>query len=285
MGSNRSKPEMASLTNLAIQAMVMVDCDPAADYSIRGYRPMSWTRKESFLGFMERSFPIDPNPSMNQKVEIALEEKTALKAWKLQKRLNVTFLGTNNISEHLLFDPKENYLYIFHHVGFLKAHLEMAREHGYPLDQSMADSLQKGTLPPQLLVETLHSVQSILFPSIDRKSVPILDDLIANQDTAFDRECADYDGYGLFQEPPAGFSYLYWGDRLALLHELVISRPPRNKLERWLHRQSNEGNALFIALVALLISIFVGILSIGIGAVQIWIAWMAWKYPLTDSSG
>ncbi|KAH7119252.1 hypothetical protein EDB81DRAFT_667578, partial [Dactylonectria macrodidyma] len=140
-------------------------------------------------------------------------------------------------------------------------------------------------LPPQLLVETLHSLQSIIFPPIDQKSTAILDELTTKRHGDFDRECAEYEGYKLFQEPPEDFRYVYWGERIVLLHELLISRPPRNKLERWLHWQSSEGNALFVALVALLISICVGIITIGLAGVQVWIAWMAWKHPVTCSSG
>ncbi|GKT86594.1 uncharacterised protein [Colletotrichum tofieldiae] len=147
------------------------------------------------------------------------------------------------------------------------------------------DPRTQGHLAPQLLVETLHSLQSVLFPSIDQKSAEVLDNLTSKRVGGFDRECAEYEGYNIFQDHPEGFKYVYWGERLALLHEMVMSRPPRNKLERWLHRQSNEGNALFIALVALLISILVGIISIGLAAVQIWIAWMAWKHPAPGSPG
>lgn len=115
---------------------------------------------------------------------------------------------------------------------------------------------------------------------MDPYSASILDDLIRN---GFDEDCAQYEGYKLFQEPPEDFQYLYWGDRISALHDILMRKPPRNKLERWFERQSTEGNALFIALLALLISIIVGIISIGQGTLQIWITWMAWKHPTPPS--
>lgn len=147
LGSQRSESEIGRLVNLAVQAMIMVDCSAktwhSADYSIGGYKPISWLRKETFLEFVDRSFQVDPDPVANEKVEVAFEEKAALKAWKLRKRLGVRFRGTNNLSEHLVFDQRSNSLYLFHHAGFLKAQLEKARDQGHPLDQSMADSLQR----------------------------------------------------------------------------------------------------------------------------------------------
>ncbi len=135
----------------------------------------------------------------------------------------------------------------------------------------------RGTMPPQLLVETLYSIQAVLFPSIDPDSAQILDELIDKRD--FDPDCAEYEGYKLFRDPPPDFKFVYWGERMAHLQNLMTRRPPRNKLERWFHRHGNEGNAFFIALLALSISIIVGLISIGFNCVQIWITWMAWKYP------
>ncbi|KZL69711.1 uncharacterized protein CT0861_09246 [Colletotrichum tofieldiae] len=289
LARRRSQTKIDSLINLAVQVTVMVDCAAkerhSTGFAVGGYRPISWLQKETFLEFVTRSFPTDADSAAAERVEAAVDEKAALKAWKLQKRLGLQFRGTHNLSEHLLLDPRSNCLYLFHHAGFLKAQLRRARDQSQPLTHGMGDSLQRGTLPPQLLVETLHSLQSVLFPSIDQKSAEVLDNLTSKRVGGFDRECAEYEGYNIFQDHPEGFKYVYWGERLALLHEMVMSRPPRNKLERWLHRQSNEGNALFIALVALLISILVGIISIGLAAVQIWIAWMAWKHPAPGSPG
>ncbi|KAK0616615.1 hypothetical protein B0T14DRAFT_435652, partial [Immersiella caudata] len=76
--------------------------------------------------------------------------------------------------------------------------------------------------------------------------------------------------------------YLYWGDRLAALHAFVLDRPPRNRFERWIKWQASDSNIFAVALVALLISNAVGILSLGGTAFQSWVAWKAWKEPVAS---
>jgi hypothetical protein len=46
--------------------------------------------------------------------------------------------------------------------------------------------------------------------------------------------------------------------------------------------QTSESNAFAVALAALLISIVVGILSLGLGSLQAWIAWKAWTEPVSN---
>ncbi|KAK4109205.1 hypothetical protein N656DRAFT_716616 [Canariomyces notabilis] len=262
--------------SMAVQAMFMVD--PAAkewhsaDFAIGDYRPSSWLQNETLEAYILRLFPT----SLPNSQEPAMDYR-ALKAHKLQKRLGVRFQPTNHLDKHLLFDERRNRLYIFHHVAFLKAHLSRYESSEAPLTTGPRESLEGGTLPPRLLVETLYTLQAVIFPSIDPDSAEILDELIEKR--SFDQACAEYEGYKVFRNPPQGFRLVYWEKRMAHLHRLMSSRPPRNKLECWFHRHSNDRNALFIALLALLISILVGIVSIGWGCVQIWIAWMVWKYP------
>ena len=113
---------------------------------------------------------------------------------------------------------------------------------------------------------------------MDERSTSVLDDLIEKE--RFDVDCANYEGYKGFQGGTP--EYLYWGERIAALHEMLKKTPknlPHTKLERWLERHSSERNALIVALVALLITILTGIVSIGLAAFQAWIAWMAWKHP------
>lgn len=135
-------------------------------------------------------------------------------------------------------------------------------------------------MPPRLLFETLHSLQSILFPSLDPKAHKIMRRLV--KETGFDPECEIYSGYKHRGIPEADEDrqYQYWGDRLVVLYDLLAERPPTNKWEKWLRWQSSDANALGIAILALFISILVGLISIGLSAVQIWIAYMAWKQPV-----
>jgi hypothetical protein len=83
----------------------------------------------------------------------------------------------------------------------------------------------------------------------------------------------------MFDYSQKRFQYLYWGERLAILHDFLNHRPPRNKFERWIKWQTSDSNAFCLALLALVVSILVGLLSLGLSAFQAWIAWKAWKEP------
>ncbi len=147
------------------------------------------------------------------------------------------------------------------------------------LSTTLTSFQTSGCLPPRLLAETLHSLQSILFHFDDHRSSRILERLISKGE--FDEDCAQPEGYKMFDETDE-FDYLYWGERLATLQEYMQRRPARNNFERWMKWQTSESNAFAIALAALIISIVVGVLSLGLAGFQTWIAWKAWKEPVSS---
>ncbi|KAK7213150.1 hypothetical protein V2G26_020328 [Clonostachys chloroleuca] len=267
-GTAPLKPNALDDLNLAVNMVIMVDCDPfkshTRGFSIVDYSPKSWQPEETYLAFVKRSFPADPKPSKGV-------QKSA-KAWKLKKKLGVKFLPTDDLDKHLLYDSKDPpCVYLFHQVGFLKAQLKKYNETDGPLNLSVGKCLERGSPPARLLYETRHSLQWLLFHRVDNKSRAILRELIGEK--RFDPECADYEGYRRLEDE--GFTYTYWGERMRKLEAALANPPPRNKLERWLQSQTSERNALFIALLALFI-----LLAVILAAVQTWIAWMAWKYPV-----
>ncbi|KAF5025677.1 hypothetical protein F66182_2283 [Fusarium sp. NRRL 66182] len=273
-----------NILTLAVQAMTMTDASAQdwhpSGFTLGEYRPISWLSQEPFVAFIQRSFTKRP-AQMHQRIREAVDDRSRLKAWKLQKRLGMKFCLTDNLSEHLMLDTKNNVLYLFHHAAYLKAHLSISQSVSLDLGATAGECLEHGILPPQLLVETLHSLQAILFPSLDEKSGHVLDSLVLKQ--GFDPECAQYEGYKIFPEPPQDFNYFYWGKRIAQLHDYTKCRPPRNKLERWFQQKTTERNALLIALIALFITIIIGIIGIGLSSVQIWIAWDAWRHPVNTT--
>lgn len=272
--------DVENALDIAVQATFMTDSvatrGHASDFRLGGLRPKCWASNESFVQFLESSFP---RATDSPKICSVMEDQDSLKSWKLAKKLRITFKGTNNLADHLLYDSRYNILYLFHHVAWLNAHLGgLAYE--IPFDSDMEIAVAQGTLPPRLLFETLHSLQSILFPSFDPKAHKIMRQLVKRM--GFDPECNQYSGYK-HKGIPNGeedMQYQYWGERLVILHDLLAKRPPTSKWEKWLRWQSSDANALGIAILALFISIVVGLISIGLSAVQIWIAYMAWKQPV-----
>jgi hypothetical protein len=128
-----------------------------------------------------------------------------------------------------------------------------------------------------LLLETLDSIQSILFPSADDKSSRFLEDLMHGTKPKFDRDCLSYDGH--IRDMPGDFEYRYWSGRLAKLHHLVTNPKPRNRLGRWVERHTSERNALYVAILGLFLSAFFGFLGVVVNVVQAWVTYQAWKYP------
>ncbi|CZT44161.1 uncharacterized protein RSE6_04295 [Rhynchosporium secalis] len=210
----------------------MLDCSMKDKYSegfeISGYTHARWEPDEPFDSYMQRAVPKTFKP-YNRASEFEVFKKE-LKAWKLKKRHNLRFRPTDNIMEHLLYDPQSRTVKVFHHTSYLKAHL--ARSAQQPIDMDAHSSLKLGTLPPQLLLETLDSFHYILFPIyLDRsgKSQKLLNKLISKYD--FDPNSKWDEGH--IRPLPEDFAYHYWGDRQAQLHAIVKNPPPANGVMSW----------------------------------------------------
>jgi hypothetical protein len=128
--------------NIAVQLMLMIDCSDkdrhCEGYKIGGFRPVSWDDSERFTDFVRRALPTDVHHQ--EEVRTAMKEKNALKSWKLKKRAHIKFLPTDNLVEHLLYDPQDNIVRIFRQTAFLKAHLQLSAS--APMDYDVAQSLE-----------------------------------------------------------------------------------------------------------------------------------------------
>ena len=141
-----------------------------------------------------------------------------------------------------------------------------------PLDLTC---IYRGTLPPQLLLETLYSLQCILFPPVDEKSSMFLESIVKDANPGFDPDCLLYEGYT--RPVPENFEYHYWGNRLVRLHQVVTNPKPRHRISLWIQRHASERNALFVAILSLVLSAFFGFLSVVLGLLQVWLSYQSWK--------
>lgn len=129
-----------------LKASLMIDCAPKEQSPKRqrivDFVPRPWEQLQPFAQFVERCFP---SPAQSKKVRHqspdALEQRRKLKAWKLKWRYAVRLRPTDNLAEHLAFDPKRRKLLVFRQVGFLKAHLHRSR--GEDIDTGFRESLEK----------------------------------------------------------------------------------------------------------------------------------------------
>ncbi|KAK3896782.1 hypothetical protein C8A05DRAFT_39667 [Staphylotrichum tortipilum] len=271
-GRTSGTHEFRLTTLVSTQAVFMLDSTEPAE---------RWLPGERFVDFVSRRIP--ETAGISAAAKSAVENQRSMKAWKLRARFRLLFKGTTNLAHHLLLDPLHPdgpTLYIFHYTAFLRAQLGRLHQHKVQKDPDTLACLKLGCLPPRLIIETLHSIQTILFHFSDHRSSRILERLITKQ--GFDDDCAQIHGYKMSADDGDMMEYRYWGERLAALQAFMRERPPRNGFERWIKWQTSESNAFALALAALLISVVVGFLGLAVAALQTWIAWEAWTAPVSN---
>lgn len=125
----------------------------------------------------------------------------------------------------------------------------------------------RGTLPRRLVLETLSSLQDILFRVGDEKSEELLQDLIWYRSPSFAKDFPGQVG-ATWNETLTNFEYEYWGNRLWILHQLVRKPSPSNFFARWLERHATDRNTLYVAVVGLALTSLFGLLGCIVGVVQ-----------------
>jgi hypothetical protein len=125
-----------------------------------------------------------------------------------------------------------------------------------PTLERAADSWFRGTLPPQLLLETLDSIQNLLYPN-DEKSIKSLDKFIEKY--GYDADTKIFEKH--IRELPEEFEYKYWGSRLVALLDIVNNPPPANRVVAWFERHTSERNALTVAILGLFLTALISFLS------------------------
>ncbi|KAI1392526.1 uncharacterized protein F4822DRAFT_131716 [Hypoxylon trugodes] len=96
-----------------VNVAFMVNCDE------RDYYPESfptedlrakWESTQTFADFLRNVF----QQQTGSKITLYADENKSLKAWKLSKRYGIKIRDTNNLLEHLLYNPRERSLLFFH---------------------------------------------------------------------------------------------------------------------------------------------------------------------------
>lgn len=134
-------------------------------------------------------------------------------------------------------------------------------------------------MPRQLLCETLDSIQKVLFPLDDEKSLQLLQSLVATED--FDADSTDFVSAALRAEEEREVSYLYFSSRLATLQEELDSPTPRGWVHVWLERKSGNRYVMLATLIGVVFAVILGILSLAVSIYQAWLSYQAWKHPVS----
>ncbi|KAK9774265.1 putative RGS domain-containing protein [Seiridium cardinale] len=249
----------------------MVDCDSKDDHS-KTYRLWDtltrWDANRSLEEFMQSSFPTF-SPFHRK------DWASSPKAWKLRRRYKIRFIPTNDLLQHLVYDKQNLTVKIFHQTAWLKSQLRCTSK--YSIDTNFAKSLQLGTLPPQLVLETLVSIYYILFPvAEDSRTAKIVAKLIRKR--GFDPDFR-VDDFGSIRELAEDFECRYWSHRLRIIQEISTEPPATNRFLSWIEWHTTERNALTVAIIGVFLAAFFGMLGCIIGIAQSILAYLAWKYP------
>jgi hypothetical protein len=139
--SNVTKEEKDRGVRAIARVGFLIDCAAKDDYS-EGYRlgtylPLKWEATETYVGFLGRAFPVSTSTSF-----LDFQAERRLRAWKLRKRYGITFLPTNDLVQHLLYDPKTRTVRIFHQVTFVRAQLRYTAEKKYDMKMGFEESVK-----------------------------------------------------------------------------------------------------------------------------------------------
>jgi hypothetical protein len=123
-------------------------------------------------------------------------------------------------------------------------------------------------LPRLLALETLDSLQKILFPLNEvskGKSKALLQSLTSTCN--FDPDILRYDSAAIREEEEKVIEYHYFGARLADLYEELANPTPRG-MEKWFERKSGARYVMMATFAGVLLAIFLGIASLALGGYQ-----------------
>jgi hypothetical protein len=140
--------------------------------------------------------------------------------------------------------------------------------------------LRRGVLPRELALETLETLQAILFPLTEPKSKALLLSLTSTTTQNFDTEVLRYDS-STIRNPlqVEAIPYHYFGSRLGDLYEELSNPTPRG-MERWFERKSGARYVMMATIAGVLLAIFLGMASLALGAYQAWIGYQQWQHPV-----
>jgi len=124
-----------------VQLAYMIDPASQDDYP-SGFRfgsepdfPVKWQPEQNFRDFVKSTFPTSAGESW------ALDKRDSLNAWELRQRLKIRIVPTNDLAEHLVYNPSTRALAVFHQVEWLKAQVRYTKDR--ELDEVIDASLAK----------------------------------------------------------------------------------------------------------------------------------------------
>ncbi|KAH8172590.1 hypothetical protein LIA77_06845 [Sarocladium implicatum] len=266
---------------IVLKLLIMVDsseqyCDTSR-LELGTFRT-TWNNGAALSDYLKTIFPTDRDNILNHKdSEQSKEIKRKLNAVNLERTLGITIIPTSDIQSHLRWNRTTNILEVYHFTSFLKEQLRVTKNEKDCED--FVSALHLGSLPRQLVLEVLDSLQNVLFPIGDRKSKKLLQSLVATSD--FDPDILRVEVSSVRRAGEETIPYLYLAERLTDLYDELQSTRPRSRFEQILERKSGARYVMLATLIGVMFAVLLGILSLGVSSYQTYIAYQAWKHPVS----
>ncbi|KAK0733218.1 hypothetical protein B0T26DRAFT_745285 [Lasiosphaeria miniovina] len=268
---------------LAVRLMYGTACLSLGTVGGDIFRPI-WKESKTLAKYIERVYPRSTD---------AVLDSRSVRVHKLSMSYLASFATvdlrwTNQLTDHLILLKGDGWksLYLFRHPAFLRHSLQTLGNNNPDLEQSTAEALSLGCLPPGLLRETLMTYD-LLFPRAgDSQSRSILEREVARHqlDPSFlepsrlqaehhnnYRDALDSaDVRSLYEKYP------YWGDRLYDLWKEADDPTPVTAVERWSEARRNPRFTYWCTVVSVSIAIAFGMAATALGAIQVWISYCGW---------
>lgn len=134
-------------------------------------------------------------------------------------------------------------------------------------------------LPRLVALEALYTIH-LLFSHSQESAKKLIKKLQEEQD--FDRDfgyfgTADKSEYP--HEKACVAQFPVWGSRLRDLWDEIRDPSPRTTVDNWLERMSKSRYTAMIAIIGLVTTVVVGVLTLVVAVLQLWIAWRQWVEP------
>jgi hypothetical protein len=138
--------ETDRIARMIVSIAFMIDC-ASKDFHSESLASddihmVKWEESASFVDFKNNILraPLGASLEETRKVNEGFRFKKSVKAWKLIKRYGIKISATDDLLQHLAYNPKLKSVKVFHHVGFLRAHLK--RSASMSLDLSIEESIK-----------------------------------------------------------------------------------------------------------------------------------------------
>ncbi|KAL6922380.1 hypothetical protein FSHL1_006339 [Fusarium sambucinum] len=254
--------------DLALRVMTMITCSleaRSADTLEAGLQPATWAHDMTWPQFISSVFPTTDYSGLEEGAATFRQINDRVTARRLSKVARLSFVPTNELSNHLKLNQKDGTVELFHHTSFLKETLIASQVN------------TESYMSRKLAIETLNSIQKTLFPSTTDTAI-LLRSLISKHN--LDADCLRYEPstYQVAGETSSGYQYLE--HRLIELYEELDNPTPRGYLEKWLERKSGARYVMMATLAGVAIAIILGALALAMSIFQTWIGWQQWKHPV-----